>query len=177
MSEMQHLPGRQTLDDESVAELVKRAASQTAELVRKEIQLGQVELKDKGRRAGKGIGLLGAAGLIAFYGGGALIAAAVLGLAAAVEPWLSALITWTPPGPVCPTFTSLRWPSTLSTTAPGKRPTTWTWVARAKAGQSAVSRTATFRSGRDMGLLPFFIEGFGLFPALETGPCSRPAPR
>lgn len=90
MTDMQ--PGGQTLNDESVAELVKRAATQTAELVRKEIQLGQVELKDKGRRAGKGVGLLGAAGLIAFYGGAALIAAAVLGLAEAVEPWLSALI-------------------------------------------------------------------------------------
>ena len=89
---MQYQPGGRSLNDESVAELVKRAASQTAELVRKEIQLGQVELKDKGRRAGKGVGLLGAAGLIAFYGGGALVAAAIVGLAEAVEPWLSALI-------------------------------------------------------------------------------------
>lgn len=47
MSDMQHPPGGQAITDESVAELVKRAASQTAELVRKEIQLGQVELKDK----------------------------------------------------------------------------------------------------------------------------------
>ena len=92
MSEMQQPPGEQTLSDESVAELVKRAASQTAELVRKEFQLGQVELKDKGRRAGKGVGLLGAAAVVALYGGGALVAAAVLGLATAVEPWLSALI-------------------------------------------------------------------------------------
>ena len=92
MSDIQHPPGGQTLSDESVAELVKRAASQTAELVRKEIQLGQVEIKDKGRRAGKGVGLLGAAALIAFYGGGALVAAAVVGLAEAVDPWLSALI-------------------------------------------------------------------------------------
>ena len=92
MSDMQHPPGGQTLSDESVAELVKRAASQTVDLVRKEMQLGQVELKDKGRRAGKGVGLLGGAALIAVYGGGALVAAAVLGLAAAVDPWLSALI-------------------------------------------------------------------------------------
>ena len=92
MSDMQHQAGGRTLSDESVAELVKRAASQTAELVRKEIQLGQVELKDKGRRAGKGVGLLGAAGLVGFYGGAALVAAAILGLAEAVDPWLSALI-------------------------------------------------------------------------------------
>jgi membrane protein len=89
---MQQPPVEQPLSDESVGELVKRAASQTAELVRKEIQLGQLELKDKGRRAGKGVGLLGGAALIALYGAGALVAAAVLGLAEAVDPWLSALI-------------------------------------------------------------------------------------
>lgn len=92
MTDMQHPHVEQTLSDESVGELVKRAASQTAELVRKEIQLGQLEIKDKGRRAGKGVGLLGGAGVVAFYGGGVLIAAAVLGLAEAVAPWLSALI-------------------------------------------------------------------------------------
>jgi hypothetical protein len=92
MSDIEHQSPGRALSDESVTELVKRAANQTAELVRKEIQLGQLELKDKGRRAGKGVGLLGAAGLIAFYGGGALIAAAVLGLAEAVDPWLAALI-------------------------------------------------------------------------------------
>lgn len=89
---MHQPPAGQPLSDESVGELVKRAASQTAELVRKEIQLGQLELKDKGRRAGKGVGLLGGAALIALYGAGALVAAAVLGLAEAVDPWLSALI-------------------------------------------------------------------------------------
>ena len=89
---MQHPHAEPVLSDESVAELVKRAASQTAELVRKEMQLGQLELKDKGRRAGKGVGLLGAAGVVAFYGGGALVASAVLGLAEAVDPWLAALI-------------------------------------------------------------------------------------
>lgn len=92
MTDMQPPPAGQTLSDESVGELVKRAASQTAELVRKEIQLGQLELKDKGRRAGKGVGLLGGAGVVAFYGGAALVAAAVLGLAEALDPWLSALI-------------------------------------------------------------------------------------
>lgn len=92
MTDMQQPRGEQALSDESVGELVKRAASQTAELVRKEMQLGQLELKDKGRRAGKGVGLLGGAGVVAFYGGAALVAAAVLGLAEAVDPWLSALI-------------------------------------------------------------------------------------
>lgn len=80
------------LTDESVGELVQRASRQTADLVRKELQLAQLELKEKGRTAGVGLGMFGAAGLIAFYGVAVLIAAAVLGLATVVEPWLAALI-------------------------------------------------------------------------------------
>lgn len=78
--------------DESVAELVQRASRQTADLMRQEMKLAQIELKQKGKRAGIGAGMFGAAGLIAFYGVAALIAAAVLGLAVVVEPWAAALI-------------------------------------------------------------------------------------
>lgn len=84
--------GTTTTSEESVAELVQRASRQTADLVRQEMQLAQVELKQKGKQVGIGAGMFGAAGLIAFYGGGALIAAAVLGLSEAVAPWLAALI-------------------------------------------------------------------------------------
>jgi membrane protein len=86
-------PGeRADLGDESVSELVQRASRQTAELIRQEIRLAQVELKDKGQRIGLGVGLVGAGALVAFYGGAALVAAVVLGLATALEPWLAALI-------------------------------------------------------------------------------------
>lgn len=78
--------------DESVAELVQRASRQTADLVRQEMQLAQLELKQKGKQAGIGAGMFGAAGLIAFYGVATLIAAAVLGLSEVLEPWLSALL-------------------------------------------------------------------------------------
>lgn len=78
--------------DPSVADLVERAARQTADLVRQEIQLAQAELQDKGRRAGIGVGLLGAAGLVALYGVAALVAALIMLLALAVEPWIAALI-------------------------------------------------------------------------------------
>ena len=93
MSDVNH-PGGQRADpgDESVSELVQRASRQTAELIRQEIRLAQVELKDKGQRIGLGAGLVGAGALVAFYGGAALVAAAVLGLATALEPWLAALI-------------------------------------------------------------------------------------
>jgi hypothetical protein len=80
------------LTDQSLSELVQRLSNQTSTLVRKEIQLAQQELQNKGKRAGLGVGLLGAGGLVALYAVGALIAAAVLGLATAVPPWLAALI-------------------------------------------------------------------------------------
>ena len=46
----------------------------------------------KGRRAGVGVGMFGGAGMVGFYALGAVIAAAILALASAVEPWLAALI-------------------------------------------------------------------------------------
>lgn len=80
------------LSADSVSELVQRATRQTAELVKQEMKLAQLEVKEKGKQVGIGAGMFGAAGVLAFYGGAVLIAAAVLGLAEAVDAWLSALI-------------------------------------------------------------------------------------
>jgi uncharacterized membrane protein YqjE len=79
-------------NNQPVGELVQQLSEQTATLVRKELQLAQLELQEKGKRAGIGAGLFGGAGVIALYGLGALIAAAIIGLGNAVDPWLSALI-------------------------------------------------------------------------------------
>jgi uncharacterized membrane protein YqjE len=79
-------------NNQPVGELVQQLSEQTATLVRKELQLAQLELQEKGKRAGIGAGLFGTAGVIALYGLGALIAAAIIGLGTAVNPWLSALI-------------------------------------------------------------------------------------
>lgn len=78
--------------DAGVGELVGQMSEQVSRLVRDELQLAQVELKAKGKKAGVGIGLFGGAGIIAAYGLGVLIAAAVLGLATVLDAWLSALI-------------------------------------------------------------------------------------
>lgn len=75
-----------------VGELVKHASEQISTLVRDEIRLAKLELAAKGKRAGRGAGMFGGAGLMALYGVGVLLAAAVLGLAQVVSPWLSALI-------------------------------------------------------------------------------------
>jgi uncharacterized membrane protein YqjE len=83
---------REDLDERSVGELVQRASRQTAELVREELRLAQVEMQEKSRRAGVGAGLLGSAGLVALYGVAALVAAVIMLIATELEPWVSALI-------------------------------------------------------------------------------------
>jgi membrane protein len=76
----------------SVGELVHQLSEQTSTLIRQELRLATAELQEKGKHAGLGAGIFGGAGLIALYGVGALIAAAVIGLATLVAPWLAALI-------------------------------------------------------------------------------------
>ena len=82
----------QSLNDRPIGELVQQMSQQTATLVRKELQLAQLEMKEKGKHVGIGAGLFGGAGLVALYGGGTLVAAIVLALATFLEPWLGALI-------------------------------------------------------------------------------------
>lgn len=80
------------LSDRSTAELVKLAAEQVSRLVRDELRLAQVELAEKGRRAGIGAGMFGGAGVVALYGVAGLLTAAVLGLSYVLPPWLAALL-------------------------------------------------------------------------------------
>jgi Putative Actinobacterial Holin-X, holin superfamily III len=75
-----------------LSELLQQASEQTATLVRQEIRLAQLELQQKGKRAGIGAGAFGGAGLVAAYGVGALVATAILLLGTAIKPWLAALI-------------------------------------------------------------------------------------
>ena len=81
-----------TGDEQSVGELVQAMSQQTATLVRQELRLATVELQEKGKRAGQGAGMFGGAGLVALYGLGALIAAAIIGLGTLLEPWIAAVI-------------------------------------------------------------------------------------
>lgn len=81
-----------TGDERSVSELVQRLSQQTSTLIRQEMRLAQAELTAKGKHAGKGAGMFGGAGLVALYGVGALVAAAIIGLGTTIEPWLAAVI-------------------------------------------------------------------------------------
>jgi MFS family permease len=76
----------------SLAELVKQLSEQTSRLARQEVELAKSELTIKGKRVGLGAGMFGGAGAFGFYAIGALVAAAILGLATAVDGWLAALI-------------------------------------------------------------------------------------
>jgi uncharacterized membrane protein YqjE len=80
-----------TDDERPVGELVQQLSQQTATLVRQEMRLAQVELQEKGKRAGIGAGMFGGAGVVALYGVGALVAAAVIGVGTLIEPWLAAV--------------------------------------------------------------------------------------
>jgi len=63
-----------------------------ATLVRGELELTRIELSQKAKRAGTGLGAFGAAGVVALYGVGVLIATAILALALVLDAWLAALI-------------------------------------------------------------------------------------
>jgi hypothetical protein len=76
----------------STAELVGRLSEQVSTLVRDELTLARMEMMEKGKRAGKGAGLLGAAGVIAMYGLGALLVTAGALLALVMPVWAAALI-------------------------------------------------------------------------------------
>jgi hypothetical protein len=78
------------METQATRDLVQDLSRQTSTLIRQEMRLAQAELAEKGRHAGKGAGMFGGAGLVALYGVGALIAAAILGLATVIEPWIAA---------------------------------------------------------------------------------------
>jgi len=78
--------------DRSVGELVHQATEQISQLVRQEAALAKAELTAKGKRAGRGGGLLGAAGALAYVGLFALAAAAGAALALVLPVWAAALV-------------------------------------------------------------------------------------
>jgi hypothetical protein len=81
-----------TDDERSVGELVQALSRQTSALVRQEMALAQSELQQKGKRIGVGAGMFGGAGLVALFGVGALVAAAIIGIGTLLEPWIAAVI-------------------------------------------------------------------------------------
>ena len=79
-------------DDPTLGSLVHDLTQQVPQLIRSEIRLAQAEMTEKGKRAGLGIGMFSAAGLLVFLGLCCVITTAILALAHALPDWLSALI-------------------------------------------------------------------------------------
>jgi len=78
--------------DRPIGELLRELSEQTTTLVRQELELAKLELTEKGKRAGIGVGMFGGAGVVGLYAVGALTACFILALATAVTGWLAALI-------------------------------------------------------------------------------------
>ena len=76
----------------SAGELVKHLSEQVSVLIRDELKLAEYEMTRKAKRIGRGAGMFGGSGLVALYGIGCLLAAAIIGLAGVLPAWAAALI-------------------------------------------------------------------------------------
>jgi uncharacterized membrane protein YqjE len=74
------------------SELFKQLSERTTRLVHLEIELAQVELREKGKKAGMGAGMFGGAGLFGLYAVAALTATIILALATLLPGWMAGLI-------------------------------------------------------------------------------------
>ncbi len=80
------------LREQPMGELFKQLSSDMSTLVRQELRLAQAEMTEKGKKAGIGAGMFGAAGIVGLLALGTLTACLVGALATGMDVWLAALI-------------------------------------------------------------------------------------
>ena len=80
------------LRERPIGALLKQLSEETTTLVRKELDLAKAEMAEKGKQAGKGAGMFGAAGIIGLLALGALTAFFIMLLDGVVPNWAAALI-------------------------------------------------------------------------------------
>jgi uncharacterized membrane protein YqjE len=78
--------------EQSMGELFKQLSDDMSTLVRQELRLAQVEMTEKGKRAGIGAGMFGGAGIVGMLALGTLTACIIAALSKAMDVWLAALI-------------------------------------------------------------------------------------
>lgn len=78
--------------DASLGTLASQLSTQIPELIRSELRLAQTEVAEKGKRAGIGLGMFSAAGLLGFFALALLLATFVLLLDLVLPAWAAALI-------------------------------------------------------------------------------------
>ena len=81
------------LHDRPIGEVAAALTRDLSLLVRQELELAKAEMREKGKVALPGLGMMGAAGAVALLAGGALTAFLVLVLSLFLDDWLAALIT------------------------------------------------------------------------------------
>jgi uncharacterized membrane protein YqjE len=84
--------GTSDVRERPTSELLKELSNQVTTLVRQEIELAKLELREKGKKAGTGAGMFGGAGVLGLYAVGALTATIILLLATFMADWLAALL-------------------------------------------------------------------------------------
>lgn len=83
---------QEELRERPVGELLRQLADETTTLVKQELELAKSEMAEKGKRAGVGVGMWGAAGVMGLSALGALTAFFILALDGAMPNWAAALI-------------------------------------------------------------------------------------
>jgi hypothetical protein len=78
--------------EHSVGELFKQLSQETSTLIKQEMALARAEMQEQGKKAGKGAGMLGGAGVAGLLTLGALSATLIAVLDLAMATWVSALI-------------------------------------------------------------------------------------
>ena len=83
-------PGSGDLKERPMGELLRDLSQQTATLVRQEIDLAKAEVTEKGKKAGVGAGMFGAAGIAGLATLGAFTAFLILVLNTFMDAWAAA---------------------------------------------------------------------------------------
>jgi hypothetical protein len=81
------------LHERPVGELTAALTRDLSLLVRQELQLARAEMREKGRITLPGLGMIGAAGIVALAAAGALTACLILVMSVFLDAWLAALVT------------------------------------------------------------------------------------
>ena len=79
--------------EESIGELIKDLSRDVSKLVHQEFELARVEMTEKGKRAGVGLGMVGGAAAFALVTLGGSMATIIIVLDLVMPLWLAALLT------------------------------------------------------------------------------------
>jgi uncharacterized membrane protein YqjE len=80
------------LREQPMGELFKKLSDDLSTLVRQELKLAQVEMAEKGKQAGIGLGMFGGAGLLGLLAALTLTTCVVAALSTQMKVWIAALI-------------------------------------------------------------------------------------